>query len=145
MTTALFAAVPAPYVLLVAVSLLASNARGLSTLLAATAVSGRWGVARYARLNGMFNAPMMAASAIAPFIGAGLADVLGGYPAAFGVLAGIGALGAGPAPGVRAADDDVPGSLGLARVRPRAARLADTSGRSEQCGGFVAQMEPDHA
>jgi MFS family permease len=59
-TTALFAAVPAPYVLLVAVSLLASNARGLSTLLAATAVSDRWGVARYARLNGMFNAPMMA-------------------------------------------------------------------------------------
>lgn len=39
-------------------------------VLAATAVSDRWGVGRYARLNGMFNAPMMAASAIARFIDA---------------------------------------------------------------------------
>jgi MFS family permease len=72
------------------VSLLAGNARGLATLLSATAVADRWGTARYARLNGIFNAPLIAASALAPFLGAGLAALLGGYPAAFTALAALG-------------------------------------------------------
>ena len=89
-TSGLFAILPGPYGLLVAVSLVAGNARGLATLLSATTISDRWGTARYARLNGVFNAPLMIASAIAPFLGAGLAALLGGYPAAFAVLAGLG-------------------------------------------------------
>ncbi len=36
----------------------------------------------------------MAAAAIAPFLGAGLALLQGGFPLAFGILAAIGAVGA---------------------------------------------------
>ena len=90
-TTALFALVRGPYLLLLIVSLLAGNARGLATLLGATAVSDRWGIARYATLNGVFIAPLIVASALAPVIGAVLASLLGGYPAAFAALALIGA------------------------------------------------------
>jgi MFS family permease len=89
-STALFAVLPGPYGLLLVVSLVAGNARGLATLLSATAISDRWGTARYARLNGVFNAPLMIASAIAPFFGAGLAALLGGYPAAFAAFAVLG-------------------------------------------------------
>ncbi|TQS45336.1 MFS transporter [Cryptosporangium phraense] len=89
-TTALFAVLPGPYALLVVVSLVAGNARGLTTLLSATAISDRWGTLRYARLNGVFNAPLTIASAVAPFIGAGVAAVFGGYPAAFGAFAALG-------------------------------------------------------
>jgi MFS family permease len=93
-TTALFALVTGPYAMLLLISLVAGNARGLSTLLSATAVSDRWGVARYARLNGLFTAPTMIAGALAPFVGAGLAALLGGYPAAFIALAVLGAAAA---------------------------------------------------
>ena len=57
------------------------------------AISDRWGIDNYARLNGVFSGPLMAAAAIAPFLGAGLALLPGGFPFAFGVLAAIGALG----------------------------------------------------
>ncbi|WP_344652515.1 MFS transporter [Cryptosporangium japonicum] len=91
-TTGLFALLPGPYLVLLFVALIAGNARGLATLLSATAVSDRWGTARYARLNGLFHAPQMLASALAPFLGAWLAGVLGGYPIAFGALAIVGAV-----------------------------------------------------
>jgi MFS family permease len=94
LTTAAFGVLTGPYLLLVAVGFVAGNARGLSTLLSATAVSERWGTTRYARLNGVFNAPLMAASAIAPFAGSALAALLGGYPAAFELLACLGLVGA---------------------------------------------------
>jgi MFS family permease len=94
LTTAAFGLLRGPLPLLIAVAVLAGNARGLATLLSATAVSDRWGVARFARLNGVFAAPLMLASAVAPFVGAGLASLLGGYPAAFAVLAVFGAAGA---------------------------------------------------
>jgi MFS family permease len=93
LTTGLLAAVPGPYLLLVAIALVAGYARGLATLLSATAVSDRWGTSRYARLNGVFTAPLMAASALAPFLGAALAALLGGYPAAFAALTLLGAAG----------------------------------------------------
>jgi MFS family permease len=93
-TTGLLAFVPGPLALLVAASILTGNARGIFTLLEATAVSDRWGTARFARLNGIFNAPLMVATALAPFVGAGLASLLGNYPDAFAVLAAIGVLGA---------------------------------------------------
>jgi MFS family permease len=92
--TAILAVTPGPYAIVVAASLVAGYARGLATLLGATAISDRWGIENYARLNGVFSGPLMAAAAIAPFLGAGLALLPGGFPLAFGVLAAIGALGA---------------------------------------------------
>ena len=79
----------------VVVALVAGNARGRATLLSATAVSDRWGTARFARLNGVFTAPMMLATAVSPFIGAWLAGALGGYSEAFVVLAVLGVVAAG--------------------------------------------------
>jgi len=90
--TAVLAVTPGPYVIVVAASFVAGYARGLATLLGATAISDRWGIANYARLNGVFSGPLMAAAAIAPFLGAGLALLPGGFPFAFGVLAAIGAI-----------------------------------------------------
>ncbi|GAA0237070.1 MFS transporter [Cryptosporangium japonicum] len=95
LTTGVFAILPGPYAALIVVALVAGNARGLATLLSATAVSDRWGTARFARLNGVFNAPMMLATAVSPFIGAWLAGPLGGYPEAFAVLAVLGVVAVG--------------------------------------------------
>lgn len=94
LSTAILAVTPGPYAVILAASLVAGYARGLATLLGATAISDRWGIENYARLNGVFSGPLMAAAAIAPFLGAGLALLPGGFPLAFGVLAAIGALGA---------------------------------------------------
>jgi len=91
--TGILAVVPGPYIVVVAASLVAGYTRGLATLLGATAISDRWGIDNYARLNGVFSGPLMAAAAIAPFLGAGLALRPGGFPFAFGVLAVIGAAG----------------------------------------------------
>ena len=92
--TGVLAVVPGPYIVVVAASLIAGYTRGLATLLGATAISDRWGIDNYARLNGVFSGPLMAAAAIAPFLGAGLALIPGGFPLAFGILAAIGAVGA---------------------------------------------------
>lgn len=92
LATGILAVTPGPYLVVVAASLIAGYARGLATLLGATAISDRWGIDNYARLNGVFSGPLMAAAAIAPFLGAGLALLPGGFPLAFGVLAAIGAL-----------------------------------------------------
>ncbi|MDA0564375.1 MFS transporter [Streptomonospora sp. S1-112] len=107
-TTALLAAVPGPLALVLAVSLLAGVARGIFTLLQATAVADRWGTARYAALNGILHSPLMLAIALAPWAGAALAGALGGYPAMFAVLAAIGAAGALLAPLTRPADPERP-------------------------------------
>ncbi|WP_370617386.1 MFS transporter [Mumia qirimensis] len=90
-TTLLLAVVPGPYALLAVVSFLAGTARGVCTLIQATAVTDRWGVHRYGALNGVLSAPLMFAVAISPWLGALLAEALGGYPAAFLVLAGVAA------------------------------------------------------
>ncbi|RZS43781.1 MFS transporter [Herbihabitans rhizosphaerae] len=65
-------------------------ARGIFTLLQATAITDRWGPAHYGRLNGVLSAPAMVATAVAPGAGAVLAGPLGGYPAMFLILGGIG-------------------------------------------------------
>jgi MFS family permease len=90
-TTAFLALVPGSALLLVLGAVLAGAARGIFTLLTATAVSDRWGIHHYGRLNGLLTAPMTLASAIAPAAGAGLAVLVGGYPAMFLVLATAGA------------------------------------------------------
>jgi MFS family permease len=92
--TALLAVLPGPAVLLIAAAMLAGAARGVVTLLQATAISDRWGAAHYGRLNGLLSAPALLATALAPWAGAALAQTLGGYPAVFGLLAGLGVLAA---------------------------------------------------
>jgi MFS family permease len=97
----LLAVVPGPAALLIAVSVLTGAVRGLFTLLEATAVSDHWGPAGYASLNGVFNAPLTAATALAPAIGAALAAATGGDRALFILLAGTSALSAALVPAVR--------------------------------------------
>ncbi|WP_181779198.1 MFS transporter, partial [Pseudonocardia pini] len=67
LATALLAAVPGPTGLLIAVAMLAGAARGIFTLLQATAISDRWGAAHYGRLNGLLSAPSMVATAVSPW------------------------------------------------------------------------------
>ena len=92
--TALLGALPGPAALLVAAAMLAGAARGVLTLLQATAISDRWGATHYGRLNGLLSAPAMLATAFAPWAGAALAQALGGYPPVFALLAGLAALAA---------------------------------------------------
>ncbi|MFD9123109.1 MFS transporter [Streptomyces bottropensis] len=89
LTTAAFAAVPGPYALLIAVSVMAGLVRGNLTLLQATAITDRWGTAHYGRLSGLLAAPAHTAAALAPFAGAALAVPLGGYGPLFFLLATI--------------------------------------------------------
>ncbi len=85
---------PAPPSLLIAAAMLAGAARGVFTLLQATAVSDRWGATHYGRLNGLLSAPAMLATALAPWAGAALARGPRRLPAVFAVLAGLAALAA---------------------------------------------------
>ena len=106
-TTIALAAVPGPVWLLIAIAVFAGTARGIATLLQATAISDRWGTAAYGTLSGILAAPVTAASALAPWAGAALAGPLGGYSqtfAALGVIAVLAiALAAGSVPGHRSA------------------------------------------
>src|SRR5688572_14592109 len=81
--TGLLALLPGPAVALVGAAMLAGAARGVFTLLQATAVSDRWGSSHYGRLNGLLLAPATVATALAPWAGAALSEVLGGYPPVF--------------------------------------------------------------
>jgi cyanate permease len=81
--------VPGPVWLLILVAIVAGTARGIATLLQATAVSDRWGTASYGTLSGILSAPVMVATAVAPFVGAVLADPLGGYSKMYLVLGGV--------------------------------------------------------
>lgn len=95
LATGLLAVLPGPAVLLVAGAVLAGAARGILTLLQATAVSDRWGAAHYGRLGGVLAAPVTLATALAPWAGAATAELVGGYPAMFGLLAVVAAVAAG--------------------------------------------------
>lgn len=88
-TTGVLGILPGPAGLLIAAAMLAGAARGVFTLLQATAISDRWGAMHYGRLNGLLSAPAMLATALAPWAGAALADVLGGYPPVFAVLTAV--------------------------------------------------------
>ena len=80
--------------LLAAVVVVAGMARGMFTLLQATAVTDRWGTRHYGRLTGLLAAPTMLAVAVAPWFGAWLAQQLGSYSTAFLVLAALGGVAA---------------------------------------------------
>jgi MFS family permease len=92
--TALLGLLPGPAWLLITMSILVGAARGLFTLLQATAISDRWGETHYGTLNGILSAPVLLTTAVAPWVGAVLADVLGGYPAVFAVIALTGLVAA---------------------------------------------------
>lgn len=104
LATAALALAPVSAGLLIAVSMVLGLARGIYTLIQATAITERWGPAGYGTLNGILTAPALVTAAAAPFVGAALAELLGGYSAAFLLLAGVAvvaaALAAGAAPRV---------------------------------------------
>ena len=74
--------------------MLTGAARGVFTLLQATAVTDRWGASHYGRLSGVLSAPALLATALAPWAGSALAAALGGYPLLFVLLAGVPGCGA---------------------------------------------------
>ncbi|MEV6622371.1 MFS transporter [Amycolatopsis sp. NPDC051106] len=92
-TTALLSVLTS-VVALIAATVVAGMARGVFTLLQATAITDRWGAVHYGRLSGLMSAPMTITMALAPFAGAAFADVLGGYAHAFLVLAAVNAAAA---------------------------------------------------
>jgi MFS family permease len=87
LTIGLLGALSGPPVALIAAAVALGAVRGACTLLQATAVADRWGTARYGTLSGYFAAPITAATALAPWAGTALAEVLGSYAGAFGLLA----------------------------------------------------------
>ena len=92
--TAALALAPGSAGLLIVLGMLLGLARGVYTLVQATAITDRWGPASYGTLSGILTAPALVAAAAAPFAGAMLADLLGSYADAFLVLAGLAAVAA---------------------------------------------------
>ena len=92
--TAALALAPAFTLLLIGLGMLVGLARGIYTLIQATAITDRWGPSAYGTLNGLLTAPTLVASASAPFVGAALAQLLGSYSSAFLVLAGVAVVAA---------------------------------------------------
>ncbi|MQA94325.1 MAG: MFS transporter, partial [Streptosporangiales bacterium] len=76
-----------PAVLMIAVAVVAGMVRGIYTLLQATAVADRWGTVAFGRINGVFTAPIQAVTALAPAGGALFAELAGGYPSGYTLLA----------------------------------------------------------
>ena len=88
-TTAGLALAPASSGLLIVIGMVLGLARGVYTLVQATAVTDRWGPASYGALNGLLTAPALVAAAAAPFAGAVRAELLGSWADAFLALAGV--------------------------------------------------------
>ncbi|MDQ3787417.1 MAG: MFS transporter, partial [Actinomycetota bacterium] len=92
-TTALLGVLTTAFLLVVG-AIAAGMARGVFTLVQATAVTDRWGRRYYGHLTGLLSAPMTITMALAPFAGAALAELLGGYATTFVVLGAIAAVSA---------------------------------------------------
>ncbi|MEV0437034.1 MFS transporter [Nocardia sp. NPDC050413] len=75
-------------------AILSGMARGVFTLLQATAITDRWGSTHYGQLTGLVSAPMTITVASAPFVATAMATNLGGYPATFLILGAAAALAA---------------------------------------------------
>jgi MFS family permease len=71
---------------------MAGFARGILTLLQATAVTDRWGSTHYGHLSGVLSAPVTLTTAMGPWIGAALAGLLGGYAQMFLLLGALAAV-----------------------------------------------------
>ena len=79
------------------VAVLAGAARGLNTLIQATAVTDRWGSSHYGRLTSRLSACALLAAASAPWAGSALAAGAGGYAPVFLLLAALAAIAAAAA------------------------------------------------
>ncbi|MFI6213268.1 MFS transporter [Nocardia brasiliensis] len=79
---------------LITVAIMAGMARGVFTLLQATAITDRWGTTHYGHLTALLSAPMTISLALAPFAATALASAVGGYPHAFLILGGLAAVAA---------------------------------------------------
>lgn len=77
---------------LIAGAVVAGMARGVFTLLQATAVTDRWGRRYYGHLTGLLSAPMAITMALAPFAGAAMAHLFGSYRTTFLVLGALAAV-----------------------------------------------------
>jgi MFS family permease len=86
-STVAFAEIHSPWALVAVVSFAGGMARGMFTLVQATAVSDRWGPRAYGARNGVLSGVTMGASALAPWAGSFLADHVGGFATAFWLLA----------------------------------------------------------
>jgi len=71
----------------------AGAVRGAHTLVVASGVADRWGVAGFGALSGTFNRPIALAIAVSPFVGSTIASVSGSYAAAALILAAASACG----------------------------------------------------
>jgi len=94
LTTVGLAEIHQPLMIVAALAFLGGTARGLFTLVQATAVSDRWGPERYGARNGILSGATLAAAAFAPWVGALIAVAVGGYGPAFWCLAAGTALAA---------------------------------------------------
>jgi predicted MFS family arabinose efflux permease len=94
-TTAALALVHSPLVAVLALSFVAGSARGIFTLIQATGIADRWGTVGFGVRNAIVSGAIMAATAVAPWVGAALAEVLDSYSAAFLVLAAVSVLATG--------------------------------------------------
>jgi predicted MFS family arabinose efflux permease len=101
-STVAFAEIDSPWTLVAVVAVAGGMARGMFTLVQATAVSDRWGPTAYGARNGVLSGATMGATALAPWAGSFLADQVGGFAAAFWLLA-VGMLVA--AAGIRPSAD----------------------------------------
>jgi MFS family permease len=92
-TTAVLGVLAAGVVLVVG-AVVAGMARGMFTLLQATAVTDRWGRRHYGLLTALLSAPLTITMALAPFAGAVMANLVGSYATTFLVLGALAAAGA---------------------------------------------------
>lgn len=81
-------------VLVCVVSFAAGVARGVFTLILATAVSDRWGTRDFGARSSVLTGAVMVAAAFAPWLGALVASLVGGYDGAFVAVAVAGGLSA---------------------------------------------------
>ena len=93
-TTGALAMWQTPFVWVCVLTFASGTVRGIFTLIQATAVVDRWGVADIGHRNGILTGAITAVSAFAPWVGALLAALLGSYDVTFALLAGLAAAAA---------------------------------------------------
>ncbi|MGB3764435.1 MAG: MFS transporter, partial [Ornithinimicrobium sp.] len=120
--TAALALAPTSAGVLIVLGMVLGLARGVYTLIQATAVTDRWGPAAYGTVNGILTAPALAAAAVAPFVGAALAQVLGSYADAFLVLATLAGVAAALMVGATPRDRPAPQDVAAETSGPSALR-----------------------
>lgn len=87
LTTLMLAGSASWAVLACVASFAAGVARGIFTLIQATAVSDRWGTRDFGARSALLTGAVMVAAAFAPWLGALMASLVGGYDGAFVVIA----------------------------------------------------------